>query len=370
MKTDSLVVHADCQPMEGIADPLPNQIYRNPRISIEQRELGPLSDNDVRIEMLYAGICGTDVHLSRQNPDTGYILTTAPLSIPPQGRVIGHEGVGRAIAVGNNVKHVKPGDYLTFESIVVCGYCDMCRKGRFNQCRHAILLGLEKDGLFSTAADIPGSLAHRIDDLIDSDSDLHALACIEPASVAYVACQNARMSGGDKVVVFGGGPIGLFCAILARTVFGASEVRVVEPVPFRRRFAEQWCDTSLDIAEFFDSPPDFVDVVLEATGKMENVNRIFKRINAGGRVVVLARSGESLTVDATDHMITNAISIVGSRGHLCGAFTDLISLYRRKRVPLGATITSVSTGLSSLKDLLGNSDEVLNDNCKILVKLS
>lgn len=370
MNTESLFIHADCKQMEGIINPLPNQIYKNPHISVEQRELGPLNENDIRVEMLYAGICGTDVHLARKNPETGYILTSAPVTIPPQGRVIGHEGVGKAIAVGNNVKHVKSGDYLTFESIVVCNYCDMCRKGRFNQCRNAILFGLEKDGLFSTIADIPASMAHRISELIENDSDLRAFACIEPASVAYVACQNARICGGDKVVVFGGGPIGLYCAMLARTVFGASEIYLVEPAPFRRKFAEQWCDASFDVNEFFDSPPDFIDVVVEATGTMKNINKIFRRVNACGRIVMLARSGEPLSVDFTDHMITNAISIVGSRGHMCGAFTDLMNLYHKKRVPLGAPVTSLITGLSSLKDLLNDTDKILNENCKILVKLN
>ena len=370
MKTDSLVVHADYQPMEGIVNPLPNQIYKNPKVSIEQRELGPLNDDEVRVKMLYAGVCGTDVHLVKKNPETGYIISSAPVEIPQQGRVIGHEGVGKVIAVGNNVKHIKPDEYLAFESIIVCHYCDMCRRGRFNQCRNAKLLGLEKDGLFSSVADVPSSLAHKISDAVKNNSDLQAFACLEPAAVAYVACQNAHMSSGDRVVIFGGGPIGLFCAMLARTVFGASEIDLVDPVPFRREFAKQWCDRSFDVNEFFSSPPQNVDVVIEASRETGNVSRIFRNINATGRVVLLARSSAPITLDAIDHMITNAISIVGSRGHLCGAFADLIGLYRKNRVALGSGITCLVPDLRALKDLLNNPDRILHENCKVLVKLS
>lgn len=119
---------------------------------------------------------------------------------------------------------------------------------------------------------------------------------------------------------------------------------------------------------FFNQPPNRIDVVIEASGVVNNINRVFRQVNAGGRIVLLARSGEPLVIDATDHMITNAISLLGSRGHLCGAFNKILALYEQGRLPLGAIVTSVVNGLSELQALLQSTEKITAQNCKVLVK--
>ena len=368
MESNVVVTYADKEPMEGIANPGPHQIYRNPSVCVETRELGDLHPDEVRVEMIYAGLCGTDVHLVVKDPDTGYIRCSAPAEIPPEGRIIGHEGVGKIIATGSNVRHAKQGSYVTFESIIVCHYCDMCREGRFNQCRKARLLGLEKDGLFGTVVDVPSMLTHDVTKMAGSDKDLRAAACVEPAGVAYVACQNTRITAGDVVVVFGAGPIGIFCALLSKAVFGASMVHVVEPVEFRRKLAQKWSDEVYDIDEFFDNCTHSIDVVIEASGYLGNINRLFRCLNANGRIALLARSGEPLVLDAVDHMITNAISLVGSRGHLGGAFGKVLNLYNNGQIPLNEMVTDVVSGPEELRDLLKSPERILERNCKVLAR--
>lgn len=369
METDVVVVYAENDPMPGVANPGPHQIYRNPRVTIETRNLGDLNPDEIRVEMIYAGVCGTDAHLVSFHPDTGYIRSSAPLHIPSHGRIIGHEGVGRVLAVGANVRHIKPGAYVTFESIVVCHFCDVCRRGQFNQCRCAKLLGLELDGIFGTVVDVHAMLAHDVTALIKNEEDLKAMACVEPAGVAYVACKNAGIKGGDVVVIFGAGPIGFFASVLARTAFGASEVHVVEPSKFRRTFAEQWSAGHVyDVESFFDSGPSGIDVVVEASGCVDNIVNVFQRVGANGRIVLLARSGAPLKLDALDHMITNEISMIGSRGHLCGAFSDIFRLYKTKWLPLDEVVTEVVDGVPGLIEILQTPGQIFNENCKVLVR--
>ena len=368
MKSEVLVIRADKKPMEGATNPGPHQIYRNPRLAVEERNLGDLHPDEIRVEMIYAGLCGTDLHLVETNPETGYILCSAPTDIPRKGRIIGHEGVGKVIAVGSHVRYIRLGTYVTFESIIVCHHCDVCRRGQFNQCRHAQLLGLEKDGLFATLADVPAMLAHDVTALAENDIGLKAAACVEPAGVAYVACQNTRVAPGDVVVVFGAGPIGLFSAMLSKVVFGAFRVHVVEPVEFRRKLAEKWSDQVYTIDEFFEDGPSFVDVVIEASGHMDNVSLVFRRLNANGRIALLGRSGTPLVLDAIDHMITNAVSIVGSRGHLGGAFAKILSLCENGRIRLDEIVTDVVSGPDGLCNLLKSPEKIVEENCKVLVR--
>ena len=277
--------------------------------------------------------------------------------------------MGVVAEVGSHVHHIRPGDCVTFESIIVCHHCDACRSGRFNQCRHARLLGLEKDGLFGTVVDVPSMLTHDVTVLAGSDKGLRAAACVEPAGVAYVACRNTQVGAGDVVVVFGAGPIGLFCAILSKVVFGASRVYVVEPVEVRRIFARKWCDAVYDINVFFDDGPCSVDVVIEASGHMDNVGRVFRHVNANGRIALLGRSGTPLVLDAVDHMITNAVSLVGSRGHLGGAFAKILSLCESGRISLDEIVTDVVEGPEDLCRLLRSPKRILEENCKVLVRL-
>ncbi len=369
MESKVIIVQADKEPLEGVKNPGPHQTYRNPRVSWQSRQLGSLDGNEIRVQMIYAGVCGTDVHLVERNPETGYIKSSAPAEIPPEGRIIGHEGVGQVLEVGSNVQHITVGAFVTFESIIVCHYCYVCRKGQFNQCQHALLLGLEKDGLFGSVVDVPAMLAHDVSGVVKSDKDLQAMACVEPAGVAYVGCENTRIKGGDVVVIFGAGPIGLFSAVLSKTVFGASSVYLVEPVGFRREFARKWCDQVYDVDDFFEQLSEGVDVVIEASGALDNISRVFRKINANGRVALLARSGTPLELTALDHMITNAITMIGSRGHLCGAFTDILNLYRRGRIPLDDIVTTVVDGSESLCELLTSPEQILQKNCKVLVRL-
>lgn len=342
--------------------------YRDPELSLETHLLGPLADGHLRVRMAYAGVCGTDAHLVAQNPETGFIRTSAPVSIPAQGRVIGHEGIGIVEGIGHGVQGFKPGDWVVPASIINCGRCPACVSGSPNQCRTASLLGLQVDGLFASIADFPASLAVRVTDAVRNEADKQALACLEPAATALQACELASLRASDRVVVFGAGPIGLFAAIAARLLIGCSEVVVVEPEPFRRKLAERWC-TMAQSPEAFATDTTTFDVLIEASGALDAVNNAFPRLASRGRVMLLARAGRPLILDHVDHMITEAITITGCRGHLGGYLDRTLTAYREGLFPLGAAITSVHSGLNDLLELLKNADRIPTRDCKALVEL-
>ena len=370
VRTQALVLRAERSPMPGVEAPGPHQLFRHPRLAIEERKLAPLAPAAIRAEMLYVGICGTDLHVVESDPRTGYVRGSAPLSVGPEGRVLGHEGVGRVLEVGDGVSHVRPGSLVTFESIIRCHHCDPCRRGSFNQCESAVLLGMERDGLFATLVDVPAILAHDVSDLEPLEGGVHAAACIEPAACGYVACSLCRVSPGEEVVVFGAGPIGLFAAMLSRLAFGAGTVHVVEPVAFRRQLASRWADRTWDLEEFFaEGPAGSIDVLIEASGAVENVARAVERLGPNGRVALLGRSGRPLELPRIDHLITNNISIVGSRGHLCGAFSRILRLYRAGRLPLHEAVTEVVEGLRGLQERLATPSHVSQRNCKVLARI-
>lgn len=368
MNTKVLLIKAEKSSIENSSNLPHSPIYKNTYIQVKERHLGKLDVNSIRVKMLYAGICGSDYHLMKTDKKTGYVKTSVPVIIPNEGRIIGHEGVAKVLDVGANVQHLAPGMYVTFESIMVCNNCDVCKRGDFNQCRRAKLIGLEIDGIMGEIVDVNANLAHNITEYISCSNDLMAMTCVEPASVAYDACENAKISAGDIVVVFGGGPIGAYCAFLSKYVLGASRVCVVEPSCYRRNLIKKWSDFTYDSLESLCNSIGMVDVIIETSGNLKNINKIFNFIDANGRVVLLARSGENLILNFVDHMITNNIKIIGSRGHLCGAFERILRLYKSGNIPLMGIVTKIVNGLDGLADAL-QLENVVDNDCKIIASI-
>jgi threonine 3-dehydrogenase len=342
--------------------------FKDLSISLEKRALAALKPGNLRVEILYAGICGTDVHLLQRDKD-GISLSSAPADISQNGRVIGHEGVGRIIEIGNDVENFKVGDIVGLQSLITCFNCESCRRGQFNQCVNAELIGMQTDGLFSEIADFPEHTAYNLNELDQNDSALKAAACLEPAGVSWLACEQSSVSSGDKVLIFGGGPIGYFCAMFSKLLFGSAWVGLVEPSEFRRNHAKKWCDQVFPSVNE-DLKLKKFDVIIEASGCLQNIAMTLGCMSPLGRIVLLARSGDSLHLDSIDHIITNAIKIMGVRGHLGGAFGRIIELYKAGKIPLHEAVTEEVSSLDALYLKLQKPDEIGSHNCKILAKIS
>jgi len=367
--TSAIILHAERRPQPDVPSPGPHQLYRWPKLTIEPRPLGPLQPGHIRVRMQFAGICGTDLHVARADPKTGYIVGSAPLDIGANGRVLGHEGVGRIVELGEGVSGLAPGDFVTFEALLACHECAVCRRGQFNHCSRSRLIGGEIDGLFREMVDLPARIAHGVSDLARTPEGLRAAACIEPAACAYVAASRADVRPGNRVVVFGAGPIGIFAAMLCRQAFGA-RVEVVEPVPLRRELAAAWCERTYDVNEFFsENDREPIDVVLEASGDLGNIDRVLGRLGACARVALLARTGKPLRLAGVEHLITNGITIFGSRGHLGGAFEDVLRLYRAGALPLHDAVTGEVDGLQGIQRELQSPDSFESRHAKVLGRL-
>jgi threonine dehydrogenase-like Zn-dependent dehydrogenase len=339
--------------------------YRFPRIQIEDTLLGEVPPNSVRVKLKYAGICGTDVHLLESDPVTGHMNSSVPALIPASGRVLGHEGCGQVVAVGSNVSRFGIGDFVSFESIYSCKACTPCRRGKFNQCANSRLMGTQFDGVFSDLADIENSMLVNISELSHSEQLLRSATCLEPAGVAFLACQNAQLGSSDRLVILGAGPIGYFSAMVGRVLFGVQRITVVEPEQFRRMHVRSWADEVYSVEEYLDSSSEF-DAAIETSGDMRMLARTVGRIGPNGRLALLARTGQPLILESLDHLITNNITIIGSRGHLGGIFETLIPFVRDGRLPLSEAVTEVVSGIGGLFDRLSKAGSLKGQQCKVL----
>ena len=162
------------------------------------------------IAVIYAGICGTDLHI---------VHDRFPYWPPV---TLGHEFVGRVDAVGGLVDPALIGTRVVSEPhSLACGTCQLCRRGIAELCASKRSPGWGIDGAFSASLTMPVHLIHRVPDGVP---DIVA-ALTEPMAIAVTALLRARVDPGDTVLVVGAGPVGILAAVAARTM-GAGRVLV------------------------------------------------------------------------------------------------------------------------------------------------
>ena len=147
----------------------------------------------MRLRILTAGVCGTDVHIWE-----GRISFASPPI------VLGHEFVGVVEECGPDVRRVKPGDRVSADACWRCGECKACLEGRYNQCIYSGSIGLSSDGAFAPLVRFPAYCAVPLPDSIPDDVG----ALLEPLAVGLHALDRGHARAGERVVVIGYGPVG------------------------------------------------------------------------------------------------------------------------------------------------------------------
>jgi threonine dehydrogenase-like Zn-dependent dehydrogenase len=174
------------------------------------------------IEVAATGICGTDLHLDHWAEGFRFISDILPVTL-------GHEFTGAVVAIGDEVQGFKLGDRVVVQPALSCGHCAYCLSGQHNDCVNRLGLGMQVSGGFASHVEAPAK--HCLHVPAGIDAELGAL--IEPLTTSAHAAELGRIVPGDRVVVFGPGPIGQGAAIFARRA-GASQVVVVGHGDFAR----------------------------------------------------------------------------------------------------------------------------------------
>ena len=172
------------------------------------------------IEVVRAGICGTDLHIFHGD----YELAEFPL-------VPGHEFAGTVVEVGDEVTRYQPGDRVTADPNVPCGTCPECQRNQFNQCHDPRLIGVKRNGAFARYLTAPEGQVFPIGDM-----SFAAGALIEPLACVVWGLKRVNVQPGDRAIVFGAGPMG--CLLMqAVKAAGASSVTIVDRAPARLEIA-------------------------------------------------------------------------------------------------------------------------------------
>lgn len=305
----------------------------------------------VRTEM--AGVCGTDVHIWR-----GTLTARLPT-------ILGHETVGRIIALGEAVHHdaagtpLEVGDRIIWTH-VACGTCYWCRiAGQANICPNRKMYAYSSceeppyllGGFAELVYVLPGAGVVKIPEEVPNAEVVGACCALRSVIRGF-----ERLGGLDiasTVAVQGSGPVGLYAGLIAKER-GAGRVIVIGAPAHRLELARRWgADHAISIEELPDPAQrtelvkDLTDgrgpdVVVECSGAPTAFNEGLEMIRPGGRYLMFAPLGGPPTTVNTPLILRKDLFVIASWSAEVPSYVRAVRFVRNKRseYPLGAIVSS------------------------------
>jgi len=295
-------------------------------IGIHERPLRSPREDEVIVEVLSTGICGTDLH----------IVDDEFPSRPPV--TMGHEVSGEVVSIGAGVDTDWMGARVALETYFhYCGECDQCRAGFPNLCTDRLSIGSKVDGGFARWVVVPSRNLHRLPDSVGR----YAGALAEPlACVAECLLDPAPIGPGDRVLVIGPGPMGLLTAQVAAALGG--DVLIVGLPRDRERLAlgVSLGMQALEMTDDTEVPADAFEVVCECSGAARGAALGLQAVAKRGRYVQVGIFGSPIEF-ALDTILYKEVILTSGNASTPASWERAISLLDERAVRLDPLVTEV-----------------------------
>ena len=337
-------------------------VYHGPGdLRVEEVPVRKLKDNEVKIQVKYCGICGTDIHIF--HGDGGCCDVTPPL-------VPGHEFSGVVAEVGAGVKTVKVGDRVTGDPNDMCGECYFCKNGMQHFCKNNIGIGTTVDGGFAEYVIMREKQVYKVSD----DLSFIEAAMTEPISCCLHGIDLCNIKAGDTVLVIGGGPIGMIMMQLAKNA-GASKVIMSEPVEEKREQALKLGATKTidplheDVEAVLAEYCENVNVVIECVGNVHTQADAVRFAGRGATIMYfgLAAPEESFPI-RPDDIFKKELHITSSYINPY-SFERAIQILESGTVELESLITNV-VPLDDIADVFRSTKPEYRRTGKVMIQIS
>jgi L-iditol 2-dehydrogenase len=301
-------------------------------LEVQEKEVPSPGKDQVKIEVKYAGICGSDIHTYE-----GHYNVAVPVTL-------GHEFSGNIVEVGENVTNFKKGDRVTSETtFYICGECEYCESGDYNLCNYRKGLGTQQDGGFTKYLIAREESVHRIPENVDYQS----AAMTEPLACTHHAVEKANINKGDIVIVLGPGPIGLFTAQVAKSKGAKVIITGLNNDKVRLKKAEELgIDYVVNIQE--QNLEELVneltngygvDIVFECSGAAPATHQGLDLLRKKGQYVQVGIFPEPKISFDMEKVIQKEIRVVGSRSQKSADWEPSLELMNNGDVDSRAMVT-------------------------------
>jgi L-gulonate 5-dehydrogenase len=240
---------------------------------------------EVVVALTGVGVCGSDLAVWSGGREVDFPW------------IVGHEGTGTIVAVGEGVSSGRIGDRVVIEPNYPCGSCDGCLRGRTAMCARRQSVGINIPGLLRERAAVPAQHAWTVPDgLADQD-----LVCVEPMTVALHAARLGNATAGIGCLIVGAGSQGLLLLMVLRAL--GAEVAVVEPH-----------DGRLTIARSLGAKPmedESYELVFETSGSVGGTQQALRKLGVGGTLVLIGIPHDDVPL-STASIVRGHATVMGS----------------------------------------------------------
>lgn len=293
------------------------------QLRMTQAEIPTPAPDEVRVRIHKIGICGSDPTIYKGlHPYVSYPL------------VPGHELSGVIDAVGSNVPSSRIGQRVTIIPHKVCDHCAMCAQEIYNFCEELKCTGAEADGGMCDYFCIASKMALEIPESMT----LEQAALVEPACVAYHGAKRGHIVLGDRVLIVGAGPIGVFC-MQSCFALGAKEVYIADMDTERLALAQSLGasgvievakeDLKQGLTRLVGSEKN-IDVFYDCVGEKGIVlNNILSVARRGSRIVVIGVLQKEFNIPLLPDFVQHELSLSGTTMYVPQDYRDMIDYMGR-----------------------------------------
>ncbi|WP_080875738.1 zinc-dependent alcohol dehydrogenase [Oceanobacillus timonensis] len=258
-------------------------------LELMEFSLRNLSENDVLVKIHYTGICGTDLHIKKDEYPAEYPV------------VLGHEFSGEIVEKGKNVREFQLGDrVVSLTAAVTCENCEYCEQGMFMLCAQRKSIGSGIDGAFSPYLVLPASLLYHI----PSNISYKEAALSEPlACVVRCVVERTDVKAGQQIIVSGPGTIGLLTMQVVQAhgaqvkMLGTSEdlerLQLAEKLGAEETIIVDTKEGSQRLKELGDS----ADIVFECSGAAPSAMTCLSIVKKQGHYTQVGLFGKNIEFD-------------------------------------------------------------------------
>ena len=287
----------------------------------------------VILKIRYAGVCGSDRGLWYRTAFKDLIHSSLKKEKSSM-RITGHEFVGEIIEAGSMVKSlyydtdpqnkakIEVGSLVSGDSHVTCGRCYQCRIGEQHVCLNESILGISINGIFAEYVKVPAKNLWAVD---ETRLRPEIAAIYDPFGNAVHATTKVDFRG-QRVAIFGCGPIGLFSILLARN-FGSAKVIAVDISENNLKIAKELgahetiLIPKIEKKNNWESDPSVieqimkltygkgVDVSMEMAGAFSSVNNAIDSTRRGGDVIFFGIKDGDLVIPKFSRVIMRGLTI-------------------------------------------------------------
>ncbi|MCK9441509.1 MAG: alcohol dehydrogenase catalytic domain-containing protein [Methanothrix sp.] len=305
------------------------------------------------LEIKACAVCGTDVKMREHGH--------RDLAYP---RVLGHEMVGKIVEMDANT-HLAEGDKVQLWPGIACGKCRSCLCGADNRCPSVKIMGFNCDGGFAQLLALPKESFPGGVNLLPGNVDPALAALAEPLACCINGQEQACVSKGECVLIYGGGPIGALHALLAE-LHGADKIIVAERLQDRIRLLERHTHEVMvvDPAEMplrswlAAEAGGTVDVILTATPQVRVDGDLLKMLSPGGRVCIFSGPAPGNYQEQIDlcSIHYHELTITGSYGCASRHNRQAVELLTSGMIKADWLITK-RTNLAGIEDAFSHSSK-------------